>query len=83
MNGIADEDFERIKKSTYGRYLGMFGKPESIAAATVNCYFAGMDLYELIELVANSTKEELMERLKADFLTENSSISIVMAKDKR
>ena len=79
MNGIADEDFERIKKSTYGRYLGMFGKPESIAAATVNCYFAGMDLYELIELVANSTKEELMERLKADFLTENSSISIVMA----
>ena len=39
MNGIADEDFERIKKSTYGRYLGMFGKPESIAAATVNCYF--------------------------------------------
>ena len=45
----------------------MFGKPESIAAATVNCYFAGMDLYEL------------MERLKADFLTENSSISIVMA----
>lgn len=22
MNGIADEDFERIKKSTYGRYLG-------------------------------------------------------------
>lgn len=79
MNGIADEDFERIKKSTYGRYLGMFGKPESIAAATVNCYFAGMDLYELIELVANSTKEELMERLKADFLKENSSISIVMA----
>ncbi len=78
-NGISDEIFERVKKSTYGRYLGLFNKPDSVASAMSNCYFSGIDIYEMVEIVANATKEELIQRLNEDFCTEYSSLSIVMA----
>lgn len=68
-----------MKKSTYGRYLGLFAKPDALASAMTNCYFAGIDMYDLVELVANSSKEELEKRLWEDFSSENSSLSIVMA----
>ncbi len=79
QDGISDEMFARVKKSTYGRYLGLFSKPDSIASAMSNCYFSNVDIYELIEIVANATKEQLMQRLNEDFSAENSSLSIVMA----
>ena len=79
QDGIDKEEFARVKKSTYGRYLGLFSKPESIASAMTNCYFAGVDVYELVELVANCTQEQLEERLREDFDSERSSLSIVMA----
>ncbi len=79
QDGIDKEEFARVKKSTYGRYLGLFSKPESIASAMTNCYFAGVDVYELVELVANCTQEQLEERLRKDFDSERSSLSIVMA----
>lgn len=78
-NGIEDEIFARVKKATYGRYLGLFSKPESVASAMTNCHFAGIDVYELVELVANCTKEQLEQRLREDFSSENSTLSIVMA----
>ena len=79
VEGVDDEAFERVKKSTYGRYLGLFAKPDALASAMTNCYFAGIDMYDLVELVANSSKEELEKRLREDFSSENSSLSIVMA----
>ena len=79
VEGVDDEAFERVKKSTYGRYLGLFAKPDALASAMTNCYFAGIDMYDLVELVANSSKEELEKRLWEDFSSENSSLSIVMA----
>ena len=77
--GIDRATFERVKKSTYGRYMGLFSKPESVASAMSNCYFAGMDFYGLVDLVADTTLEQLEQRLKEDFRCENSSVSIVMA----
>lgn len=77
--GVDAQAFERVKKSTYGRYLGLFAKPDAIASAMTNCYFAGISMYDLVELVANSSKEELEKRLREDFSAENSSLSIVMA----
>ena len=79
VEGVDDEAFERVKKSTYGRYLGLFAKPDALASAMTNCYFVGIDMYDLVELVANSSKEELEKRLREDFSSENSSLSIVMA----
>lgn len=79
QEGINQKTFEQVKKSTYGRYLGLFSKPESLASAMNNCYFAGLDVYELVEMVASTTKEQLEQRLKRDFCTEYSSLSIVMA----
>ncbi len=77
--GIDEQTFQRVKKSTYGRYLGLFSRPDSLASAMTNCYFAGLGVYDLVELVAGTTREKLQQRLQEDFSTENSSLSIVMA----
>lgn len=81
--GIEKAAFERVKKSTYGRYMGLFAKPDSVASAMSNCYLAGLDLYELVDLVADCTIEKLEQRLKEDFCAENSSLSIVMAQPQK
>lgn len=79
QNGIDPETFQRVKKATYGRYLGLFSRPDSLASAMTNCYFAGLSVYDLVEMVANCTQQQLEQRLREDFSTGNSCLSIVMA----
>lgn len=79
QNGIDPETFQRVKKATYGRYLGLFSRPDSLASAMTNCYFAGLSVYDLVEMVANCTQQQLEQRLREDFCTGNSCLSIVMA----
>ena len=79
QNGIDPEIFQRVKKATYGRYLGLFSRPDSLASAMTNCHFAGISVYDLVEMVANCTRQQLEQRLREDFSTGNSCLSIVMA----
>ena len=79
QNGIDPEAFQRVKKATYGRYLGLFSRPDSLASAMTNCHFAGISVYDLVEMVANCTRQQLEQRLREDFSTGNSCLSIVMA----
>lgn len=76
-NGIDREQFELIKKSTYGRYVGMLSKVDSTASILTSCHFADTNPYEVIDFVANLTIDQLKERLKETLDTEKSSISIV------
>jgi len=71
--------FERCKKATYGRYVGLYSKPESIASVMISTYFAEMTLYELLDLVAAVSKEQLEERMKENLLEEYSALSVVSA----
>ncbi len=71
--------FERSKKGTYGRYIGLYSKPESIASVMCNTYFADMTLYELLDLVAGITKEQLENRMRENLLEEYSALSVVSA----
>ena len=72
QNGIDPEIFQRVKKATYSR-------PDSLASAMTNCHFAGISVYDLVEMVANCTRQQLEQRLREDFSTGNSCLSIVMA----
>ena len=44
-----------------------------------NCHCAGIRVYDLVEMVANCTRQQLEQRLREDFSTGNSCLSIVMA----
>lgn len=78
-NGIDAELFAQTKKATYGRYIGMFSRPSSIASVLTNTYFAGIAPFDLIDLVAGITKEQLEQRLAQSFDVERSALSIVSA----
>lgn len=77
--GFDSAMFERSKKATYGRYIGLYSKPESIASVMCNTYFAEMTLYELLDLVAGITKEQLENRMRENLLEEYSALSVVSA----
>ncbi len=80
--GIDPEMFARCKKATYGRYIGMYGKVEAVSSLMMLTHFAGLDnMYELLDIVADATVEQLTQRLKEDFDTEKGALSIVSAKE--
>lgn len=77
QEGIETELFERTKKATYGRYIGMYSKPEAVASVMTNTFFADMGFYELLDIAAQITKEQLEQRL-AETL-QQGALSIVCA----
>ena len=79
VTGFDEKMFARSKKATYGRYIGLYSKPESIASVMCNTYFAEMTLYELLDLVAGITKEQLENRMRENLLEEYSALSVVCA----
>ena len=78
-SGLDADMFERCKKATYGRYIGLYSKPDSIASVMTNTYFADMTLYELLDLVAGITKEQLEQRMRENLVEEHSALSVVSA----
>ena len=77
VQGFDEDMFQRCKKATYGRYIGLYSKPDSIAGVMISTYYADMTLYELLDLLAGITKEELEQRLKENLLEEYSALSVV------
>lgn len=76
-NGVDAEVFDRYKKAAYGRYVGLYGKVESVASLMVGAHFAGLDIYELLETVAKLTLNDMNKRIREAFDTTRSAISIV------
>jgi len=75
--GIDDKIFRLAKKSTYGRYIGMFSRVEAVAGLMLLSHFSGVNMYDLPEIVADATIEQLNDRLKHSFDTSRSALSVV------
>lgn len=82
-NGVAKEDFERAKKLVYGRNIAMLNSAESIANAMMSLTFAGRELFHAIECIANTTLEQVNDRLKNQLDVKNSSLSVVLPTPKK
>lgn len=76
-NFVEEELFEIVKRLTYGRYIGLFNRVESVASALVTCYFYGLNLFDLVDLVTNLTPEQVWQRLK-DYDAQRSALSVVL-----
>lgn len=79
VEGFDEELFRRSKKAAYGRYIGLYSHPASVASVLVSTYFADMTLYDLLEQVAAVTTEQLEQRLRENLLPQYSALSVVSA----
>ena len=76
--GIDPEAFQRCKRASYGRYIGMFGRVEAVAGLMMQTHFAGMEnMYQLVDWVADATLEELTQRLWEDFDPQRAALSVI------
>lgn len=82
QKGIDPEDFERAKKTMYGRYISMYSRAESIAGLMTQAHFSGVDVYDVLEMAADATLEQLTERLST-YDNDKSAISIVRPVSKK
>ncbi len=76
-NGVPESDFARVKKSVWGRYIGMYGKVSAVAGLMVATHFAELPLYSLLDMAAEIKPEELDARLKSNFDPERAALSVV------
>lgn len=76
-DGIDEEAFRRCKKALYGRYVGMYGRVESVAGLMLTSRFYGVGLYEMLEYAAGLTLEQVNDRLRTHFDVERSALSVV------
>ena len=77
QQGIDPQDFAHAKKVVYGRYIGIFDKVEAVSSLLMLTHFAGLSMYEVIELAAQASCQQLEERLASCWDTNYSTLSIV------
>lgn len=77
-DGISDDAFTQSKRAVYGRYIGMYARVESVASVMLLSEFSDINMYELLDIAANVTKEQLEARLKKSFDVSKTAISIVL-----
>ncbi|WP_312640609.1 insulinase family protein, partial [Hydrogenoanaerobacterium sp.] len=75
--GIDHAAFDRCKKAIYGRYIRMLNNVEGVAGALMQSHFCEFTIYELVDLIADCTIEQLTKHLQDNFSREHSAISII------
>lgn len=58
---ISDKDFYRIQKKNLGILISVFNSPESIANLFSRYFFEGIMIFDLIDCLADLTKEDIYE----------------------
>ncbi len=61
---ISDEDFERIKRKNLGAVMNVFNSPEHIASLFIKHHFEDVDAFELIDIIYDISKADLLNARK-------------------
>ena len=80
-NGISDADFELSRRILYGRYLGYFGNVQALASMLLQAHISEVDVYEQLECISATGKDDLLPLLGSHLNPARSAISIVWPKD--
>lgn len=78
--GLSAEAFERIKRKTIGRLVGMMNDLDSIAWLYIDSYFKEMDMFDLIPVASELTVEQANQRLREHFRPEQAAVSLITPK---
>lgn len=75
------EDFERIKRASYGSMVRAYNSVESTASLLADAALSGISPFALIDAAAEASYEKLIEKL-TELDENNAAISIVSGTDK-
>lgn len=76
-DGIPPEDFERARRSCYGRYIGIYGSVEAMAGMLMLSGLAGFDAYEPLDLLGRLTLNDAQAYLRENLDTRRAALSVV------
>ncbi len=74
--GISRAEFDNVKKKTYGELIMMFNSVQAVATNMMESYFSDGTLYDMIEIAASTSFEDIIDALRSLDI-ENSCISII------
>ena len=75
--GISEEAFLRCRRLMYGRQIQGFNSVENTASAMINAAFAGVGLFDALELLEQLTLEEVNARLPEIFRPDRCALSVI------
>lgn len=75
--GLSKDDFERIKKVVWGRYIRSHNDVEDYATAFMQMLFMDIDYFNYYDVYKSVTFEDVVKRFEQHFRKENSALSVV------
>lgn len=75
--GIAEEDFIRVKKAFWGDYIRMFNDIEEYSHTFISLKIMGVDIFRYTEVYNSITFEDIKARFEKHFCRERSALSVV------
>ncbi|MEG0979572.1 MAG: pitrilysin family protein [Oscillospiraceae bacterium] len=77
QNGIDKTDFQRVRKSLYGRTIMGYNDVDGIANELVSSYFEGYELFDEIDVFQSVTLADVEERFKQQMDESRSALSVI------
>ena len=74
---LSREDFDCARKSVYGDAVSSLNSVDSVANTVIGYHFNGNELFKYIDAVANTTFEDVQDRLKNMLDVNNCTLSVV------
>lgn len=79
--GIEKADFERAKRTVFGRLVAHYDSVDEIANGLSSCHFYGVGPFEMVDVAASVTIEDVYARLNEHFDGNNCALSVVLPLD--
>ncbi len=80
-SGISKEEFETIRRNSYGKEIMGYNDTDGIANAMISSYFNGINIFDSLDVYKNITVEDLEKRLANIMDEEYSALSVVKEKE--
>jgi len=79
--GISQDAFEIAKREVYGDSVSALNSVDNICNTMADFHFNGLDIFGIIEDIANTTLEDVNNRLQTMLDTNNCTLSVVSPKE--
>ena len=75
--GLSEEEFNELKKSRYGGYIRLYNNVSASASNMLSAHISGVNVFDPVEVLAEMTLSDVMERLPILLNPDNCAISII------
>ncbi len=76
-DGLSEDDFNRIKKVVWGKYIRSHNDVEDYAVAFMQMLFMDIDYFNFIDAYNSVTFEDVKNRFEEHFVKERSALSVI------